>query len=304
MSLACVVPYFNPAKSDLIANAHRRFRKEFPSEIPLHTIEVSFDGNFDIHDAEFQIQANENQIMWQKERIFNLAVEKLLPSKYTRIMCSDSDILYDKTHFAREALRSNGIVQCFKFVKSLNRNENVNDVSLGYIAYLALIYKNTNTTRQLYHEILKKNPTARLNVVPRTGFSWIYPREIFPLYDKAIVGGGDSFIILSIEKIYKSYQKRMTDIHFNDLIVWKKHLNLKNKNIQKYFINLPILHLFHGEYKNRQYNERHEILKRHNFNPQTDIRIGENGLYEWSSNKKEMHKEIFEYFQFRKKNEL
>jgi hypothetical protein len=40
------------------------------------------------------------------------------------------------------------------------------------------------------------------------------------------------------------------------------------------------LHLWHGDLVNRRYGSRNAILRRHDFDPATDLRRNEDGLWE------------------------
>jgi hypothetical protein len=53
-------------------------------------------------------------------------------------------------------------------------------------------------------------------------------------------------------------------------------------------------HIYHGKSSTRGYVYREKLLREHNYNPDTDIRISENGLYEILN--KEMKPSILEYF--------
>jgi hypothetical protein len=62
------------------------------------------------------------------------------------------------------------------------------------------------------------------------------------------------------------------------------------------------LHLWHGDPVNRQYGSRNGILKRHQFDPTSDVRLNAEGLWEWASAKLEMHREIADYFLTRRED--
>lgn len=62
------------------------------------------------------------------------------------------------------------------------------------------------------------------------------------------------------------------------------------------------LHLWHGAPVNRQYGSRNAILKRHHFDPATDLRSNEAGLWEWASAKPDLHREVQAYFTSRRED--
>ena len=63
------------------------------------------------------------------------------------------------------------------------------------------------------------------------------------------------------------------------------------------------LHLWHGNPVNRQYGSRKEILRRHHFDPASDLRINEDGLWEWASKKPGLHQALRDYFDARREDE-
>ena len=63
------------------------------------------------------------------------------------------------------------------------------------------------------------------------------------------------------------------------------------------------LHLWHGNPVNRQYGERDTILRQHHFDPSVDLRLNEHGVWEWASDKPELHQAVSEYFFARKEDD-
>ena len=62
------------------------------------------------------------------------------------------------------------------------------------------------------------------------------------------------------------------------------------------YCNGEILHLYHGNKKNRKYFERTLVLGKYNFNPKTDIKINKKGILTWTTNKTQLIKAVKEYF--------
>lgn len=51
-------------------------------------------------------------------------------------------------------------------------------------------------------------------------------------------------------------------------------------------------HYWHGNYDNRGYNVRWDIICHHAFDPATDVRVGDNGLYEFVGNKPDFEQDL------------
>ncbi|MCX8000834.1 MAG: hypothetical protein N3A69_18155, partial [Leptospiraceae bacterium] len=54
------------------------------------------------------------------------------------------------------------------------------------------------------------------------------------------------------------------------------------------YVEGKIFHLWHGSEENRKYVSRNKKLVELKFDPQTDLQIGKNGLWEWKTKKQEL----------------
>jgi hypothetical protein len=72
--LWAVTSYFNPAGFRRRRENYRVFRDRLA--VPLAAVELSFNGHFELapQDAEILIQIPGRDVMWQKERLLNVAV--------------------------------------------------------------------------------------------------------------------------------------------------------------------------------------------------------------------------------------
>ncbi|MBW3019686.1 hypothetical protein KY334_00145, partial [Candidatus Woesearchaeota archaeon] len=128
------------------------------------------------------------------------------------------------------------------------------------------------------------------------GFAWAFRKDSFPgFYDKMIAGGADAFMA------YAFFGK-----HFQPHLYKNEFLKSKEKYIEKVhkiingkigFIPGMILHLWHGERKNRHHESRQHILKNLNYNSETDLKLNEYGCWEVN---KELDEKISNYFDSRK----
>ncbi|MBK6313340.1 MAG: hypothetical protein IPF53_03235 [Blastocatellia bacterium] len=57
-----------------------------------------------------------------------------------------------------------------------------------------------------------------------------------------------------------------------------------------------LLHLWHGQWKDRRYTSRHLHLREFDFDPDLDIRVGSDGCWEWSGEKAELRDAVAAYF--------
>jgi hypothetical protein len=91
--LWAVTSYFNPVGYRRRRENYRTFRERLAA--PLATVELSFNGRFELEpqDAEILIQIRGRDVMWQKERLLNVAV-KALPACCTQVAILDCDVVF------------------------------------------------------------------------------------------------------------------------------------------------------------------------------------------------------------------
>ena len=89
-----ITSYFNPVGYQRRLQNYRTFRQYLA--VPLVTVELSFNGRFQLEhgDAEILVQIPSADIMWQKERLLNLAL-KYLPESCEKLAWLDCDIVFE-----------------------------------------------------------------------------------------------------------------------------------------------------------------------------------------------------------------
>ena len=77
--LWAITSYFNPAGYNTRLANYRAFRARL--KVPLVTVEASFDGRVQLRagDAEILVQRTARDVLWQKERLLNVALGFLPP---------------------------------------------------------------------------------------------------------------------------------------------------------------------------------------------------------------------------------
>ena len=130
----------------------------------------------------------------------------------------------------------------------------------------------------------------------KSGYAWAARREVFPLYDLNIIGGGDSFMMHAW--LGSTFRPRVSEAHKAAFEGWafKQRQEVEGRIG---YLPITIRHLWHGTKANRRYNERALYLTDNQFDPQTDIQIDSNGLWEWCSDKPDMHRKCKHYFDLR-----
>ena len=113
--LWAITSYYNPVHYERRLSNYKHFRQNL--NVPLVTVELSFDGSFELRedDAEVMIRVNGGAVLWQKERLLNIAL-KSVPADVKNIAWIDCDVLFERSDWMIEAgklLKQDQIIQLF-----------------------------------------------------------------------------------------------------------------------------------------------------------------------------------------------
>src|SRR5271167_4518824 len=114
--------YFNPARYRRRLSNYKRFRADLGA--PLVTVELSFDGMFELtkEDADILIQINGGAVLWQKERLLNVAL-RAVPKEERFIAWLDCDVIFGESNWvdlAEQALAAHNAIQLFSDILDLD----------------------------------------------------------------------------------------------------------------------------------------------------------------------------------------
>ena len=177
--------------------------------------------------------------------------------------------------------------------------------------------KNGSTNSQVFnrfYDACDEEPEPEEEIVTRravngnqwhSGYAWAMRRKTYDdlggLLDFAILGSSDHHMAFAfIGKISSSTPK---DVSKN----YKKLLSIYADRCEKYvkrdigFVHGTILHHFHGNKVNRQYNSRWKIIK--DFDPITDIKKDSSNLWKLDEYKIKLRDQIRMYFRLRNEDE-
>jgi len=298
--IAVVSCHFNPCQFKSRKQNYKIFREQIvKTGARFLTVELAF-GNAPFELAEFPeaigIRTSENNIMWQKERLLNIGIKKLIEEGYKKIAWLDADIVFENKNWLLEISRKldrHNLVQVFR---SAERND-----GQGKPRKFLGIARNICIGEEASSAFVA------------TGFGWAARSEILKgafLYDAAVMGGGDAMIFFAchyskkeIGQIkHETVFKEIPDEFLSHYLEWaEKWRALAGGKIG--FANCNIKALYHGKISDRNYEDRHLILLRHNFDPKKDIALSKEGVFEWASQKPNLRREIREYFYSRKEDE-
>jgi hypothetical protein len=104
-NLWAITCYFNPVGYRRRLENYRVFRQHLA--VPLVTVELSFNGRFQLQpeDAEILEQLQGGDVLWQKERLLNVALRSL-PESCEKIAWVDCDIIFANNEWVERASKA------------------------------------------------------------------------------------------------------------------------------------------------------------------------------------------------------
>ncbi len=286
-SFWAVACYFNPLGWESRRRNYRCFRHHLG--IPLLTVEWHPEGKFQLgpDDADLSIRICGGDLMWQKERLLNLALARL-PAEVEFVAWIDCDVIFcdpDWGARALEALETHRAIQLFSEVRYLGPRStralqdggaNAVGARLGRppdaaaAASAGRVLRALGPDRFVEAHILGSTggcmpPSLRGN----PGMAWAARRSTLgdvPFFDRAIVGSGDWFWILaalgrstrwlaSAKAVGCSYLARSSYVRWAE----SAHAAIGGR---VGFLDQRLLHLYHGAMGDRRHEQRHRAFDR------------------------------------------
>lgn len=310
-AIAC---YFNPMGFRSRLANYRTFRRHLT--VPLLTVEQGYGGRFelDARDATILVQVPGRDVLWQKERLLNLALEHL-PAECDTVVWLDADILFERDDWpqrATDALEAATMVQLFSRTCYLPREV---DFSRPLVEQRYL--ERRSTASGLVGGGLQENPLGATQAELRAhglaidyanGHAWAMRRDLLQpvgFYEAFVVGGGDYVFLQAalgqFEAVRSGHEWARDSRQYTHFLRWARKLH---EVVQGRIGMVPgdLFNLWHGELLDRGYRPRHRILRAHDFDPDRDIAIDEHGSLCWSSDKPALHQAVREYFESRRED--
>jgi hypothetical protein len=300
-----ITSYFNPCGYQTRLSNYRIFHELLA--VPLVTVELSFDGHFELtkEDADIlvQIEGHEDQIMWQKERLLNIAIAHV-PDEIENIAWLDCDIVFSDPDWpvkAGKLLERFPVLQLFKRVYYLEKDQKI-----------GAVHDSSRETPMCVVDSLGYNLAEGrdINLHPpdcNPGMAWAARKDFLlahGIYDGFILGGGDRSIPYGVLNLVNDLRKMrpMCEHQIQHFAQWAQKIP-KHKEQTIPFLDANIFHLFHGPIGSRHYAKRHQVLKDANFNPCVDIALDDNGCWRWNSKKPDLHEYARNYFYSRNEDQ-
>jgi hypothetical protein len=297
--LWAITAYFNPTGGGRRAENYRIFRKRLAA--PLITVELAYDAEFELGkgDADILIKARNGDVMWQKERLLNVAL-KSLPATCGKVAWLDCDVVFGSDEWIAEASRrldDTALIQLFSRAHYLPESWAPGDFSPA-----AVQFSRAGVAAAAAEGIpaaIWMSGFRRRGQPPSLGLAWAARRELldrYGFYDACIVGGGDRAMIGAASGDYVGVMEGqlMNAAQRRRYLGWAEPFHAATGSVDRH-IKGDLFHLWHGSTSQRAYGERHRGFSAFAFDPGVDIAIAENGAWRWSSDKPELHAFVREY---------
>ncbi len=339
--LWCITTYFNPCHYRTRQENYARFSAPLRAAgIPLLTVECAFGHEpFELEPGPDVLQVRCPHVLWQKERLINLAVSRL-PERARKVAWLDGDILFANPRWAVETARQLdewAAVQPFERVVRLKQGKSVADGDEYTVESFAAVTRRDPQTLQ----------AGTFHAHGHTGFAWAARRDWLAqhgLYEAFLSGNADHYMahVLAgdlnspcmqnlrsisrsalggparqaswlnrlralIPQSWKRHIRRLPGVR-RDLSAFWRHFERWARPVAEAvggrigWVDGEVLHLWHGEVAHRGHGEGWREIHRLGFDPAADLRVGPSGGLEWASDKPELHRWAAEFFARRKED--
>lgn len=295
-----ITAYFNPVGYERrLANYHV-FRSRL--SVPLVTVELAYGEEFELGegDADVLVQLRSTDILWQKERLLNIALTAL-PLTCRKVVWVDCDVVFGSDDWAQRASRrldDIALLQPFSRVHYLTSDAGPNgfrpaNAEMTRSSLAAMTASGLPAGNWLTELRDRRHP-------PGVGLAWAARRDVLDrngLYDACVVGGGDRAIVAAASG---SFSELMDSQNMNlsqrlAFLNWARPFHTETGSVDGY-VDGNLFHLWHGKSGDRSYGERHAGLSAFEFDPSVDIAVDENGALRWNSDKPALHEYVRAYF--------
>lgn len=305
--LWAITAYFNPMRYRRRQDNYHLFRRRL--NVPLLTVELSFHDGYELEekDADILVRLRGGDVLWQKERLLNLALTRL-PRACDKVAWLDCDILFDSFRWADDVeklLDHYPLVQIFKELIHLE---------LGGEQLPCRLAPEGNRRTSLAHGWIRKTvpqdnfrwPDASSRYRCNSGMAWAGRRDLLEnhgLYDAMVLGMGDKGIAAAAVGRFEDAARahRMNPQQMNHYLQWAARFHDEIRGQLGYWPG-TIFHLWHGELADRHYVDRYEGFDYFAFDPHQDLAIDSNGCWRWNTEKPELHRHVANYFRLRQED--
>ena len=305
--LWAITSYYNPVGYRMRRENYRRFRDSLG--VPLVAVELAYRDDFELEDgdADILIRLRGRDVMWQKERLLNVAL-KAVPSGCRKVAWVDADVIFARDDWAAAAsdlLDRWPMVQLF---------EHVHYMPCGLSPErFAPDRAELNRQSVTSAAVGAADPGATLNAESpffvgayATGMAWAARRDLLDVhgfYDRCIVGSGDRAMVAAAWGAFDHVLTRfaMGEAYARHFLAWAKRFR-DDVGGRIAPLDGDVFHLWHGALGKRANSARHRELSSFGYDPFSDLALTPEGPWQWNSDKPAMHAYLRSYFASRQED--
>lgn len=270
------------------------------------------------HAGDVQLRTSHE--LWHKENILNTVIQRF-PADWKYGAWVDGDFTFTRHDWALETIH---LLQHYDFVQLFSSYTDLGSETAtswrGHRPYRTTSsyawnylhqeeFRQAMVRRQLlklpkddtYYGPLVKTKEWPFGLPPgATGGAWAFRRSAFNtvggLLDICILGSADWHMAFGLVEAVNvaAEMKRCTIPYINAVLRWQERAGKLTRNIG--CLDQHAIHHWHGSKSRRAYGERWQILKKHNFDPTTDLSKDWQGVWQLNGNKPRMRDDIRRYF--------
>jgi hypothetical protein len=277
-----ITSFFNPARYKNKRENFDRFMEGMKAVgANVLVVEMAFgDAPFELDAGENVLHVRGNGIMWQKERLLNVAAARL-PDSCTKVGWFDADLTFKEPDWLErtsEALDRYVVVQPFSHAVRLPR-DNRDD--------------GTGPLDESFASVFVRNPApARAgmwNTHGHTGYAWAARRELFEkcgLYEACLSGNADhlmahAFVAGMAKSPCMPHAFAGSQRYGQHFLRW----GIRARDIVAGRLGVVqgrVLHLWHGDVQDKAYFARQHQFRGLGFDPDAHLRSDEGGMLDWT----------------------
>lgn len=281
----------------------------------LYTVEVAFgDRAFVVTEAgnPCHVQLRTHHELWLKERAINLGVSRL-PANWRYVAWIDPDCMFGRCDWADETvqlLQHYPVVQMWSQLIDLDSNHEITGQLRSFMDVQLHGVTPSHGSGCYYTQVGAGQKFGS------PGLAWAARREAWNqmggIIDICILGAGDWYFANALMgTLEKAIEKRndLTGPFIRKMLQYQEHLGRAMWEGRRLTGNVglmrgAVLHYWHGPRNNRGYRTRGEILMRHRFDPDRDLLVDWQGLYQLTDRCPKLRREVQEYFTARNEDAL
>lgn len=278
-----ITSYFNPCRYRTKRQNFEVFEEGLRAAgAKLLVVELAFeDEPFELETRAPVLRLRGGSVLWQKERLLNLAIASL-PASCRKVAWLDCDLVFEDALWLQNtsaALDEFVVVQPFDTIVRLPR---------GHTSY-----QGSGETYEAFASAYARAPLAAhgcdFQAHGHTGFAWAARRSLLDawgLYDACLTGSGDHLMAHAFAGAARSpcvtSMIGMSNRYCEHFLAWADGVaNAIGGRLGA--VPGRLLHLWHGELEDRRYHLRNQQFKTFDFDPTSDLRIDEAGLWAWAN---------------------